>query len=191
MNYIFSSVSAVKYLKEREKKKPDWSNFKKKKIPVFKHATHSRCSPTQHFLLVTIKAAAFPYAQWYLCYRSFRNRKICVKTSSRYPSSQRGWEKQEENCPSLPVKPPVVDAEPLPPQGFRGASPQLWYRACPKHLVWGHSTHSLPVTRPRYDHAHLNMRKDCSPRAHHSQRLGDSSRGRGEERKQLVRNVER
>lgn len=92
MNYISSSVSAVKYLKERGKKQNKQTDLisRKRKFPVFKHATHSRCSSTQHFLLVTIKAASFPYAQWYLCYRSFRNRKICVKTSSHYPSSQRG-----------------------------------------------------------------------------------------------------
>lgn len=38
MNYNSSSVSAVKYFGEREKKR---SNFKKK-IPVFKHAINTR-----------------------------------------------------------------------------------------------------------------------------------------------------
>lgn len=80
---------------------------------------------------------------------------------------------------------------PYPRRASAAPRPGLWYRACPKHLVWDTAPTPLPVTRPRYDHAHLNMRKDCSPRAHHSHRLGDSSQGRGEERKKLVRNVER
>lgn len=119
-----------------------------------------------------------------------------AKTSSHYPSSQRGWEKQEENCPSFPVKSPVVDAEPLhpastpsPPQSFRGASPRLWYVGLPQAPLVG-TQHPLPPcdktpVRPRTSQYEKGLLPTCTPL-----RGLVTARGGGE-RKKLVRNVER